>query len=270
MSSAPSSASSSPAPANQARQSGTPVSDDNSFLISLFDDWRPRNTGRRLERVNRLLERFKIPWVVQRKLDPRWEMTTLEQRMNLWHLATQPLLAGVPGDAIELGCFQGATAAIFGIALQRYGPGRRLHLFDRFDMCFHLTGENILDRVKANFERAQLPMPELHPGDFSETVPAGLPEQIAFVHIDCGFGGPVDPHRRTVIRLLEEVYPRMPDGAVCVLMDYHPPTQPGPDYNPGVYRAAEEFFANKPEKVSSLLGGEYSHGCFRKGQAASR
>jgi O-methyltransferase len=192
-------------------------------------------------------------------------MTSIEQRLNLWHLAAQPLLAGVPGDLVELGCFQGATATIFGTAIQRYAPDRHLHLYDHFGVEFHLSGQDIEGKVTANFRAAALPAPIIHRGDFAATVPKELPDQIAFAHIDCGCGGDPDAHRRTVVFLLQHVYPRMPSGAVCVLMDYHDPERcAGPDYNPGVRRGVQEFLTDKMDRVGSLWGGEYAHGCFRK------
>jgi hypothetical protein len=39
---------------------------------------------------------------------------------------------------------------------------------------------------------------------------------------------------------------------------------PGEFRSPGVKRATDQFFADKPEKVSLLYAGEYSNGYFRK------
>lgn len=236
---------------------------DNSFLNQLFD-WNVRE-GRWIGRINANLLRFKSRWLVRRQLDPGVNMTTLEQRISLWHLAEQPLAYGVPGDFVELGCFDGKTAAIFARALERESSQRMLHLFDSFQVGFHLKGRDIAQELRSNFQAAGCVQPQVHPGDFSVTVPAELPQEIAFVHIDCGFGGDVEEHRKTVLALLDHVYPRMPRGAIGTLMDYFDPDGwSGPRFNPGAGLAAREFFANRPEKMMGLWGGEFTHGFFRK------
>ena len=237
---------------------------DDFFLTRLFD-WGRHDGGPWMNRANRLLRRLKIPWTIRRALDPRANMTTLEQRLNLWHLAQQPLAYDVPGDFIELGCFDGKTAVILARVLEESGPGRQLHLYDHFQIAFHLPGCDIQEMLLENFRQAGCTPPVVHAGDFRATVPAQLPERIAFAHLDCGCGGDVDQHRATVIHLLEHVYPRMPHGAIGVLMDYRDPARPGaPSHNPGVSLAAQEFFKTRPEKMIGLWAGEYAHGFFRK------
>ena len=235
---------------------------NNFFLTRLFD-WDHR--GPRMACANRWLRRLKIPWTIRSALDPKAEMTTVEQRLNLWHLAQQPLAYDVPGDYVELGCFDGKTAVIFGRALEESGSGRQLHLYDHFQIGFHLHGRDIKDELRENFRQAGCPPPVLHPGDFRATVPAELPERIAFAHVDCGFGGEVDQHRAMVLHLLDHLYPRMPRGAIGVLMDYHDAALgEGVSHNPGATLAAREFFVGRPEKMIGIWAGEYAHGFFRK------
>ena len=215
--------------------------------------------------ANRWLRRLKIPWTIRVALDPKAEMTTVEQRLNLWHLAQQPLAYDVPGEYVELGCFDGKTAVIFARALEESGSGRQLHLYDHFQIAFHLHGRDIKSELIENFRQTGCLPPVLHPGDFRTTVPAELPAQIAFAHLDCGFGGEVDQHRATVLRLLQQLYPRMPRGAIGVLMDYHDPAlDEGVSHNPGATLAAREFFEGRPEKMIGMWAGEYAHGFFRK------
>jgi O-methyltransferase len=170
---------------------------------------------------------------------------------------------GVPGDYGELGSFDGKTSVIFQKAIE--GTTRRLLVFDHFEMGFHLTGRDIRRELESNFRIAGAGDLVIHAGDFANTVPQELPAQIAFVHIDCGFGGDSVKHAETVKSLLSHVYPRMPTGAIGVLMDFYDPTvNKGTDFNPGAGQAAREFFADKPEKVSALWADEYVHGYFRK------
>jgi hypothetical protein len=44
-----------------------------------------------------------------------------------------------------------------------------------------------------------------------------------------------------------------------VLMDYHLPENPGPDYNSGATRTADAFLAGKPETITTLWPGEACH-----------
>jgi O-methyltransferase len=86
------------------------------------------------------------------------------------------------------------------------------------------------------------------------------------LHIDCGFGAEDEVHIENVTFCLEAAYPRMSKGAIGILMDYHDKdrTLYGYNSNPGTKTACERFFSNKPEKVYTLYGGDFSHGFFRK------
>ncbi|MGH8017932.1 MAG: TylF/MycF/NovP-related O-methyltransferase [Opitutaceae bacterium] len=237
---------------------------DNFALARLFNWWRQPG-GERLRRVNRRLGRWRVPFVLQGRLDPSRDMTSLEQRMNLWMLAEQVTGYGVPGDFAEFGCFDGGTATLFGQVLRDFGPGRRLHLYDRFDVKFHLRNRNIEEEVRRNFEAAGCPQPVIHRGDFERTVPDRLPGCIAFAHIDCGFGGDAREHARMVSWLLGYIYPRMPSGALAVIMDYrHPALTSVEECNPGSRLGADEFMADKPETLTALYAGEACHAFFRK------
>ena len=61
---------------------------------------------------------------------------------------------------------------------------------------------------------------------------------------------------------LHHVYFRLSKGAVLLFMDYHDPisTFKGVPINPGVKAACDLFFKDKPEKVFTLYGNQYSHG----------
>ena len=237
----------------------------NNFFVAQSFDWGWRQQGRALSFANRLLRAAGSSWSLSRSFTPFSHTTTLEQRINLWHLVSQPLAYGVRGDVVELGCFEGRTAVIFAQAIEQLAPGRQLHLFDHFGVGFHLGDQDIEQEVRRNFELAGCAPPFIHRGDFADTVPAALPERIAFAHFDCGFGGDVPAHRATLTRLLTHVYPRMSAGAIGVLMDsYDPEAGDVRNCNPGVAPTVTEFFADKPERIVSLWGGQYAHAFFRK------
>ncbi|MGJ7519966.1 hypothetical protein ACSFA0_05670 [Variovorax sp. LT1P1] len=240
----------------------------NNLVIAKYFDWGTGSAEKLPEDVAQLAQRLGPKWRIERAMDPGRDMTNMAQRANLWHFASQVIAYGVPGDFAEFGSFDGKCGVIFQKVIDATDTTRHLHLYDHFQFEFNLTGRDIQSELKRNFASAEASPPVIHVGDFEDTVPDELPETLAFVHIDCGFGGDPEAHAEVIERLLVHVYPRMSPGAVCMLMDYHEAGRSeGPDHNPGVAIAARRFFADKPEKVSLLWAGEYSHGYFRKRQA---
>jgi hypothetical protein len=55
-------------------------------------------------------------------------------------------------------------------------------------------------------------------GDFKKIFSCRLPNEIAFLHIDCEFGGDKFAHRDVLLQCFESVCPRMANNAVCVLI----------------------------------------------------
>jgi O-methyltransferase len=51
---------------------------------------------------------------------------------------------------------------------------------------------------------------------------------------------------------------------VCVIDDYCDPEFSDWNFLPGVKKACDEFFADKPEKVATLYAGFAAQGYFRK------
>lgn len=236
-----------------------------NLIITQYFEWDQRLRGLLPRLVERTARRLHLKWHFERAMDPMRDMTNVMQRANLWHFATQVIAYGVAGDFAEFGCFDGKTAVLFQKILDVSGDTRKLHLYDHFQIAFTKSGRNIKNELRANFVHAGASLPVIHEGDFADTVPAQLPTTLAFVHIDCGFGGDSEQHEQVVYRLLEHVYPRMRPGAVALLMDYYEEGRcSGINHNPGVARAARRFFEAKPEKVSLLWADEYSHGYFRK------
>lgn len=241
----------------------------NNLFITQYFKWSQRQPSRKIRALNRLLLRLGVPL----KLAPLNEtglMTNVEQRMNLYHLASQVLAYGVPGDFVELGCHAGQSAVLMQRVIEHMAPERRLHVYDSFEGLPALAEEDGdtpfeagqlavgEERLLASFDRYELRRPEVHAGWFDDTLPGGLPETIAFAHLD---GDLYDSIRVS----LEHVYPRLSVGAVCLVDDYcDPALQDDEDHCPGVKRACDEFLADKPESVSVLYAGGFTHGFFRK------
>lgn len=235
---------------------------DNFFVI---ENYQGPGKSRMPKIANKLLNRFKINYEFKKKVDPFSDMNTLEQRINYYHLLTSTLMRNIEGEVVELGSFNGQCAMLFQKVLDAWRSDKELHLYDSFEVKFSSDG-NIKDDLINNFKKSGLRVPFIHVGYFQETLSTGLPEKIAFAHIDCGFGGDKMQHKEVMLYCLEELYKRMTPGAMCVLMDYHDSStiDPGMDCNPGVKLACDEFLGNKPEQVVRLYGGEASHGYFIK------
>jgi hypothetical protein len=170
----------------------------------------------------------------------------VEERYNLWTLART--VAARPGAYAEVGVYRGGSAR-FLCAAKGAAP---LHLFDTFqgmpatnpatDGHFQPGefGDGTLARVRAYL--TEFPNVHFHPGVFPSSVPsssavASLP--FKFVHLD------VDLYLST-LHSLEWFYPRLTRGGVLVSHDY------GVTDVPGVKRAFDEFFRDKPEVVVPL------------------
>lgn len=231
----------------------------NTYIATLF----PWNTpSRKIALANRLLRALGMRSRLVEPLDSWHDMTNQEQRINIYHLVSQVLRSGVPGAFVELGCFVGETAAMIQKINHDEGqPPRPLHLYDSFAVPFYLN-RPVRDVLEENFRTRGLPLPVIHAGTFDETLPDALPDTIAFAHIDCGFGGDPESHAAMVRQCLGHVYPRLSTGAALVLMDYAIPERwpRAVDVNPGVRRAADAFFADRPEAVRLLYAGEGSQG----------
>ncbi len=197
--------------------------------------------------------------------DPNGDMVTNEQRLNIHHLLSGLFQLNVPGDVVEVGCFEGQTAVQLAKHIQDFQSGRELHLYDNFKQKYSVV-QNPELALKENFRSADVPLPVIHKGDFEDTLPGQLPATICFSHIDTGAGQPVEQHKLLMLHILAAIYPRLSKGAVCLLMDYHDNRyQTGStDPNPGVKLACDEFLADKEEEITILYGGYYSHAYFRK------
>ncbi len=191
----------------------------------------------------------------------RVHMHTVEQRINFSLLAMCNLVYNVPGEWAEFGCYNGQSAIVFQKVLDKYKPGSKIMLYDSFTAKYALN-EDIKQNLLSNFKKQGLAEPLLIEGNFFDTIPAQLMDMYSLVHIDCGVGGDQELHQKEVGHLLHHIYPRLSKGAVLLLMDYHDAitTIKGVPINPGVKAACEHFFADKPEKVISLYGNQYSHG----------
>ena len=197
-------------------------------------------------------------------------MTNIEQGMNIYHLLIQTILLKIPGDVVELGCFEGTTSILMQKTLDQFNSQKRLHVYDSFDGLPEKSKKdgntNFVrgaiktqkERLIHNFKRHKVKLPEIHEGWFKDTLPKELPNRISFAHLDGDFYS-------SILESLTHVYPRLAKGSVVVIDDYcDPKIHNVNNILPGVKEACDEFFKDKKEKVNILIAGCESHGYFRK------
>lgn len=186
-------------------------------------------------------------------------MTSIDRLVNLYHLLSQVLVFGVPGDVVELGCHRGRTSVLLRMVIDHYAPERRLLVYDSFqgmpapgphDKYLH-EGQYAVtpESVAESFRRWDVAPPEIVAGWFADTLPDRLPERIAFAYLDSDF-------EDSVRTSLEHVYPRVASKGIICIDDYSDPNENHRAWKhlPGVKRACDAFFADKPEDLSVLTG----------------
>ena len=248
------------------------VKRDNFFIAQWFH-WKVAgiaDVSAKVALVNRLLRKLGF-WVSLQPPRENGGMTNVEQRMNLWHFASQVLAYRVPGSFVELGCNEGHSSVLIQKVIEDFDPLREFHVYDSFEGLPALRPEDgdtrygqgqmrtTREKLLANFSRYGLRVPAIHPGWFEDTLPTQLPDTICFAYLDGDL-------YESIKVSLQYVYPRLSRGAICVFDDYADPAVWPQAWNelPGVKRACDDFFADKPEKVTFLYSGEMSHGYFYK------
>ena len=150
-------------------------------------------------------------------------------------------LGNVPGDVIEIGVYQGDSAAL----LCELFPDRTVYLFDTFcgmpktgpldghrEGNFRNTSVETVEKTLSKHENY-----ETHAGLFPDTAAAAEGRTFCFAHIDCDL-------QKSVWDSCEFCYPRMESGGIMMLDDY------GYGACRGAKVAVDEFFADKPEPLN--------------------
>lgn len=169
--------------------------------------------------------------------------------------AVQQLLRltdGLTGDTAECGVYLGAGSYLMAEANRRLGSSVLHHGFDSFaglstptadDGRYWSAGDLAVPEEEARGRLAEFgDSVRLYRGWIPERFAEVADRQFRFVHIDVDLG---EPTRAS----LEFFYPRLVSGGVLVCDDYLFLTCPG------ATAAADEFLADKPEKMIGLAGG---------------
>ncbi len=186
-------------------------------------------------------------------------MCSVERLVNLYWAVSSVLVHEVPGAIVDLGCNGGRTSAFFQILIDHFDPTRELHLYDSFEglpapgaQDGHFEKGELkatVDDVLSEFTRRSLRAPCVHKGWFEETFPASFPERVAFAYLDSDFYD-------SIMISLEYVYPRLSPKGIVIVDDYADPVRSPRAWDklPGVKTACDDFLADKPEKMTVLVG----------------
>jgi hypothetical protein len=152
------------------------------------------------------------------------------------------------GDLVECGCYKGVSARIVADYIGLGATDRRFFLYDLFehtaDMNHHAMPEHSQDlhtAVRARF--VDLPMVKVIKGAVPDSFVQGVPDKIAFMHIDMN-----NPDAE--LAALNALYDRVVPGAVIVF----------DDYGWRAYHAQKDvedaFFASRGNQILELPTGQ--------------
>jgi len=143
--------------------------------------------------------------------------------------------AGVPGDIVEFGCYEGTAALFMQRVLQLRGEQRQLHVYDSFEGLPDKTmpdrspaGEQFQagelraskDTLIKNFRQANLPLPIIHKNWFKYLTQEDMPTSVALAFLDGDF-------YESILDSLRLVWPRLSSGAAVLIDDFQSESLPG-------------------------------------------
>lgn len=154
----------------------------------------------------------------------------------------------LPGDFVELGCYEGDTSLLLAEILRDAKvDGKKLWIYDSFEGLpaksledFSEAGaaftEGVLSvskrEVKLRFLRAGLPVPIIKKAWFSDLTDTDLPSKIAFAFLD----GDLYQSIKDSLKLVEN---KMAEGGIILVHDYNNPELPG------VTKAVDEWLGGR-------------------------
>lgn len=156
---------------------------------------------------------------------------------------------GTPGDVVEFGCYIGTASVPLGKRLM--STDKKLYVYDSFEGLPEKTSEDesptgtqfvageLLASKKQlikNFKQANVPLPVITKGWFSDVTPAQVPARIAFAYLD-------GDYYRSVLDPLKLIWDRLTPGAIILVDDY------ANEALPGAAKAVDEWLRTHPAKL---------------------
>lgn len=159
----------------------------------------------------------------------------------------------IPGDIVELGCYNGVTSCAMAKILFERNERRTLHLYDSFAGLPEKSAEDsspagqqfktgelktTKDVVVRRFKQAGLPLPVIHKGWFKSLQVKDMPGQVSFAFLD-------GDYYASIRDSLHLVWDRMAPGGIIVIDDYLN------EALPGVMRAVQQWQKNHTFSLKS-------------------
>ena len=180
--------------------------------------------------------------LISEQINPQRLQVVLNQLKN-------SLVAAIPGDVVEFGCYIGTTSLFIRRALDTAKESGQRQ-FWAYDSFAGLPAKHSADNSTAGsqfvagelsvskkqllqeFHKAHLVPPRVYKAWFKDVTPTQLPEHIAFAFLDGDF-------YESITDSLKLVWPRLSTGGIITIDDYQR------EALPGVERAVDEFFQGK-------------------------
>lgn len=159
---------------------------------------------------------------------------------------------GISGSVVEFGVWRGGSAMAAALRLKNLEIERQLFLFDTFEGMTspgkedirardYAAAEDVFDSVRCvasiedvtrNLTLTEFPLNQIffNRGPVEETVPDGLPPEIALARLDTDW-------YQSTLHELRHTWDRIPSGGVLIIDDYH--------YWKGSRQAVDEFFSER-------------------------
>lgn len=143
--------------------------------------------------------------------------------------------AQVPGDVVELGCYEGTTSLFIQRLLDQHSGAQSFYAYDSFSGLPPKTaadsspageqfkrGELTASKARLikHFRQAGLKVPVIHKAWFEDLQPANMPDHIAFAFLDGDFYS-------SIAASLAVITPALVNGATIVVDDYQSEALPG-------------------------------------------
>jgi O-methyltransferase len=159
------------------------------------------------------------------------------------------LTATTSGDIVEFGCYVGTTSVPMGTRLM--STNRSLYVYDSFEGLPEkapqdespagtqfVAGELLASKKQLikNFKQANVPLPTITKGWFSNVTPAQVPSEICFAYLD-------GDYYHSVMDPLKLIWDRLTPGAIVVVDDY------ANEALPGAAKAVNEWLRTHPANV---------------------